>query len=45
VTSKRIEGADHGFRLVEEASSATGMQALLGRIVDWFLQSAEKEAN
>lgn len=39
IASERIEGADHGFRLADEpANSSRGMQELLGRVVDWFLQ-------
>jgi dipeptidyl aminopeptidase/acylaminoacyl peptidase len=41
VAAERIEDADHGFRKADEPQgSPAGMQALLGRVVDWFLEKA-----
>jgi pimeloyl-ACP methyl ester carboxylesterase len=38
VTSERIEGADHGFRTQEMSiGSPAGMQALFGRLLEWFI--------
>ena len=37
VVAERVEDADHGFRKADEPSgSPAGMQALFGRIVNWF---------
>jgi len=39
VIAERIEGGDHGFRKQEDPpGSPDGMQALFGRVVDWFLE-------
>jgi len=38
VTAERLEGADHGFQTEDMPTGPpVGMQALLGRVVDWFL--------
>lgn len=38
VTAERIEGADHGFRTKDmPQGSPDGLQALFGRVLDWFL--------
>jgi dipeptidyl aminopeptidase/acylaminoacyl peptidase len=38
VTAERLEGADHGFRKDDDPkASPVGMQALFGRVVDWFM--------
>jgi pimeloyl-ACP methyl ester carboxylesterase len=43
VTAERIEGADHGFRTAETPEgSPAGMQALLGRLLEWFVGEPAK---
>jgi dienelactone hydrolase len=37
VTADRLEGADHGFQTDEMPKPPAGMQALLGRVLQWFL--------
>jgi pimeloyl-ACP methyl ester carboxylesterase len=38
VTAERLEGADHGFRRQDDPKDSTqGMQALFGRLLEWFL--------
>jgi dienelactone hydrolase len=37
VTAERLEGADHGFQTEEMPRPPAGMQALLGRVLQWFL--------
>jgi len=38
VTAERLEGADHGFRTKDvPEGSPDGLQALFGRVLDWFL--------
>lgn len=40
VTAERIDGADHGFRKADEPQgSPAGIQALLGRVLEWFLNA------
>jgi pimeloyl-ACP methyl ester carboxylesterase len=39
VAAERMEDGDHGFRKSDEPhGSPAGMQAVLGRVVDWFLE-------
>jgi dienelactone hydrolase len=43
VTARRLEGADHGFRTQEmPKGSPAGMQALFGRLLEWFLAEEAK---
>ena len=37
VTAERLEGADHGFLTEEFPRPPAGMQAVLGRVLEWFL--------
>jgi dienelactone hydrolase len=37
VTAERLEGADHGFLSEEMPRPPAGMQAVLGRVLGWFL--------
>jgi len=37
VTAERLEGADHGFLTKEMPRPPDGMQAVLGRVLQWFL--------
>ncbi len=42
VTAERLEGADHGFRPKDAPQgSPEGMQALLGRVLEWFLDAKD----
>lgn len=41
VTAERLEGADHGF-LTEGMRPPAGMQAVLGRVLQWFLAEDKK---
>jgi dienelactone hydrolase len=37
--AERIDSADHGFRTAEQPpGSPAGMQALFGRVLDWFIE-------
>ena len=39
VITERIDGADHGFRKADDPQgSRAGMQALLGRVCEWFVE-------
>jgi pimeloyl-ACP methyl ester carboxylesterase len=43
ITSERVEGADHGFQTPETPKdSPVGMQALVGRVLEWFLADMRK---
>jgi dienelactone hydrolase len=43
VTAERIDGADHGFRPKDAPPGPpVEMQALLGRVLEWFLDDKEK---
>ena len=43
VTAERLEGADHGFRPKDAAKgSSAGMQAVFGRVLEWFLAEGAK---
>ena len=42
VTAERLEGADHGFRTEDMPKPPAGMQAVLGRVVRWFLAEGGK---
>jgi len=42
VTAERLEGADHGFLTEEMPQPPAGMQAVLGRVLHWFLAEEEK---
>ena len=42
VTAERLEGADHGFLTEEMPRPPAGMQAVLGRVLQWFLAEEEK---
>src|SRR5262249_28551798 len=42
VTAERLEGADHGFLTEEMPKPPAAMQALLGRILNWFLAEEAK---
>jgi hypothetical protein len=44
VTAERVEGADHGFQTEDmpKKGPPAGMQALLGRVLDWFLTEERK---
>lgn len=44
VTGERIEGADHGFRPKGASGPPAEMKALLGRVVDWFVNSGSAPA-
>src|SRR5262249_15472844 len=43
MTAERLEGADHGFRTddMPQQGPPAGMQALLGRVLQWFLAGRE----
>jgi pimeloyl-ACP methyl ester carboxylesterase len=42
VTAERVEGADHGFQTAEMPRPPAGMQAVLGRVLQWFLAEEGK---
>jgi pimeloyl-ACP methyl ester carboxylesterase len=42
VTAERLEGADHGFLTEDRPRPPAGMQAVLGRVLQWFLAKMEK---
>jgi pimeloyl-ACP methyl ester carboxylesterase len=44
VTAERVEGADHGFQTEDmpKKGPPAGMQALLGRVLEWFLTEEAK---
>jgi pimeloyl-ACP methyl ester carboxylesterase len=42
VTAERLEGADHGFLAEERPRPPAGMQAVLGRVLQWLLGEEEK---
>jgi pimeloyl-ACP methyl ester carboxylesterase len=44
VTAERVEGADHGFRTEDmpKQGPPAGMQALLGRVLRWFIAEGGK---
>jgi pimeloyl-ACP methyl ester carboxylesterase len=42
VTAERLEGADHGFLTDEMPRPPAGMQAVLGRVLQWFLAEEAK---
>jgi dipeptidyl aminopeptidase/acylaminoacyl peptidase len=42
VTAERVEGADHGFLTDELPRPPVAMQAILGRVLKWFLAEREK---
>jgi len=46
VTSDKIEGADHGFNTPDMPRGApTGMKAMFGKILDWFLSGYKVSSN
>jgi hypothetical protein len=44
VRAERLEGTDHGFQTaaMPKQGPPAGMQALLGRVLEWFLTDAGK---
>jgi dienelactone hydrolase len=42
VTAERLEGADHGFLTEQMPRPPAGMQAVLGRVLQWFLAQESK---
>jgi pimeloyl-ACP methyl ester carboxylesterase len=42
ITAERLEGADHGFQTAEMPGPPAGMQAVLGRVLRWFLAEDPK---
>jgi pimeloyl-ACP methyl ester carboxylesterase len=44
VTAERLEGADHGFLTKEMPHPPEGMQAVLARVLEWFL-AGEKQSD
>jgi pimeloyl-ACP methyl ester carboxylesterase len=44
VTAERVEGADHGFQTEDmpKTGPPAGMQAILGRVLEWFLAEESK---
>jgi pimeloyl-ACP methyl ester carboxylesterase len=44
VTAERLEGADHGFQTEDMPKNGppAGMQAILGRVLEWFLTEERK---
>jgi dienelactone hydrolase len=42
VTAERLDGADHGFHTEQMPRPPAGMQALLGRVLQWFLAEEGK---
>jgi pimeloyl-ACP methyl ester carboxylesterase len=42
VTAERLEGADHGFQTDQMPRPPAGMQAVLGRVLQWFMADQAK---